>query len=93
MSRNRPQPEQIERDQGVDPNPSVIAAYGIVPCAMGDHASARVAHPWQASRFASEIDMTEEAMVDLSNGSMPTVKRDQRKARVFLFDTISRPVP
>ena len=37
--------------------------------------------------------MIEEEMVDLPSGSMPTAQRDQRKARAFLFDTISRPVP
>ncbi|MEO5559335.1 MAG: ECF-type sigma factor [Dokdonella sp.] len=36
--------------------------------------------------------MTEEEIVDLSDVSAPNVKRDGRKTRAFLFDTIGRPL-
>lgn len=35
--------------------------------------------------------MTEEEIADLLNVSVPTVKRDWRKARAFLFDAVGKP--
>ncbi|MEO5627167.1 MAG: ECF-type sigma factor [Dokdonella sp.] len=44
----------------------------------------------QVVEMRSFVGMSEEESVDLSAVSAPTVKRDGRKTRAFLFDTIGR---